>query len=46
MHLRAFVLLPLRDLAPGLVLQGKPIDEWIGAIQDQAIERIAGQAGD
>jgi 2-amino-4-hydroxy-6-hydroxymethyldihydropteridine diphosphokinase len=46
MHLRAFVLLPLRDLAPGLVLQGKPIGEWIDAIQDQAIERIAGQTGD
>lgn len=46
MHLRAFVLLPLRDLAPGLVLQGKPIGEWIDAIQDQPIERIAGQTGD
>lgn len=42
MHLRAFVLLPLRDLAPGLVLQGKSIDAWIDAIHDQPIERIAG----
>lgn len=42
MHLRAFVLLPLRDLAPSLVLQGRPIDEWIAAVEDQAIERIAG----
>lgn len=42
MHLRAFVLLPLRDLAPHLVLQGRPIDEWIAAVEDQAIERIAG----
>jgi len=40
MHLRAFVLLPLRDLAPALALGGKPIGEWIEAIQDQAIERI------
>ncbi|CAB5517637.1 2-amino-4-hydroxy-6-hydroxymethyldihydropteridinepyrophosphokinase [Achromobacter anxifer] len=41
MHLRAFVLMPLRDLAPGLALQGKPIDDWIGAIRDQPIERLA-----
>ncbi|WP_334158122.1 2-amino-4-hydroxy-6-hydroxymethyldihydropteridine diphosphokinase [Achromobacter insolitus] len=41
MHLRAFVLLPLRDLAPGLTLQGEPIDDWIGAIRDQPIERIS-----
>ncbi|QVQ24653.1 2-amino-4-hydroxy-6-hydroxymethyldihydropteridine diphosphokinase [Achromobacter deleyi] len=46
MHLRAFVLLPLRDLAPGLLLQDRPIGEWIDAIQDQPIERIAGQTGD
>ncbi|WP_313625864.1 2-amino-4-hydroxy-6-hydroxymethyldihydropteridine diphosphokinase [Achromobacter sp.] len=41
MQLRAFVLLPLRDLAPGLSLQGRPIDAWVDAIRDQAIERIA-----
>jgi 2-amino-4-hydroxy-6-hydroxymethyldihydropteridine diphosphokinase len=41
MHLRAFVLLPLRDLAPGLALQGKPIGDWIAAIHDQPITRIA-----
>ncbi|WLW60999.1 2-amino-4-hydroxy-6-hydroxymethyldihydropteridine diphosphokinase [Achromobacter aegrifaciens] len=41
MHLRAFVLLPLRDLAPGLTLQGKPIDDWIAAIHGQPIARIA-----
>lgn len=40
MHLRAFVLLPLRDLAPDMWVEGKPISEWIDAIQDQAIERI------
>ncbi|HEY9270415.1 2-amino-4-hydroxy-6-hydroxymethyldihydropteridine diphosphokinase [Achromobacter sp.] len=41
MHLRAFVLMPLRDLAPGLSLQGKPINDWIDAIHDQPIARIA-----
>jgi 2-amino-4-hydroxy-6-hydroxymethyldihydropteridine diphosphokinase len=40
MHLRAFVLLPLRDLAPDMWVEGKPIGEWIDAIQDQAIERL------
>ena len=40
MHLRAFVLLPLRDLAPDMWVEGKPISEWIDAIQDQAIERL------
>lgn len=39
MHLRAFVL-PLRDLAPDMWVEGKPIGEWIDAIQDQAIERL------
>ncbi|WP_454676187.1 2-amino-4-hydroxy-6-hydroxymethyldihydropteridine diphosphokinase [Achromobacter marplatensis] len=40
MHLRAFVLMPLRDLAPEIAVQGKPISEWIDAIHDQPIERI------
>jgi len=40
MHLRAFVLLPLRDLVPDMWVEGKPIGEWIDAIQDQAIERL------
>ncbi|MDH0093855.1 2-amino-4-hydroxy-6-hydroxymethyldihydropteridine diphosphokinase, partial [Achromobacter mucicolens] len=42
LHLRAFVLLPLRDLAPDLAVQGKPLDAWISAIRDQPIERLAG----
>ncbi|SSW64028.1 2-amino-4-hydroxy-6-hydroxymethyldihydropteridine diphosphokinase [Achromobacter agilis] len=37
MHLRAFVLLPLRDLAPDLTLQGRRIDDWIGEIHGQDI---------
>ncbi|MCY1242269.1 hypothetical protein D9M72_552210 [compost metagenome] len=39
MRLRAFVLLPLRDLAPEMVLEGRRIEDWIGGIRDQAIER-------
>lgn len=41
MQLRAFVLLPLRDLAPDLSLLGQPIAAWIDAIHGQAIEQIA-----
>ncbi|MPT41909.1 MAG: 2-amino-4-hydroxy-6-hydroxymethyldihydropteridine diphosphokinase [Achromobacter sp.] len=40
MQLRAFVLRPLRDLAPDLALQGRRIDDWIGEIRDQPIERM------
>lgn len=42
MHQRAFVLLPLRDLAPDMVVNGRPISAWIDEIRDQAIERMAG----
>lgn len=41
MQLRAFVLRPLRDLAPTLTLAGRDIDAWLGDITDQPIERIA-----
>lgn len=39
MRLRAFVLLPLRDLAPEMALEGRRIEDWIGGVRDQAIER-------
>ncbi|MGY6269893.1 2-amino-4-hydroxy-6-hydroxymethyldihydropteridine diphosphokinase [Achromobacter denitrificans] len=42
MHLRAFVLLPLRDLAPGLTLEGRRIDDWIGEIRGQDIRLSEG----
>lgn len=29
---RAFVLVPLAEIAPGLVLAGKPIGEWLAAV--------------
>lgn len=41
MQLRAFVLRPLRDLAPALTLAGRGIDAWLGDITDQPIERLA-----
>lgn len=42
MHERAFVLLPLRDLAPGMMLNGVPLDVLLARCKDQAIERLAG----
>lgn len=39
---RAFVLAPLADLRPELVIEGKPVWEWLNAsgIADQALERL------
>lgn len=31
---RAFVLVPLRDIAPELILEGKPVSQWIDALPD------------
>jgi 2-amino-4-hydroxy-6-hydroxymethyldihydropteridine diphosphokinase len=42
LHLRAFVLLPLRDLAPGLRVRGESLDHWLAQIRGQAIERLPG----
>lgn len=33
---RAFVLIPLRDIAPDLMLKGQPIGTWIEALPDAA----------
>lgn len=40
MHQRAFVLLPLQDLAPDMLVNGRPISTWVAQIRDQAIERL------
>jgi 2-amino-4-hydroxy-6-hydroxymethyldihydropteridine diphosphokinase len=40
MHERAFVLRPLRDLAPSIALPQGPIGDLIAGIAGQAIERL------
>lgn len=34
---RAFVLVPLADLAPDLIVSGRPLTSWLEAVSDQAI---------
>lgn len=41
MRLRAFVLVPLKEILSGdFLLEGKTLNEWIGQIKNQRIERL------
>lgn len=46
LHERAFVLYPLMEIAPGLVIPGRGrVEELLGGCAGQAIERLAERAG-
>ena len=41
LHLRAFVLAPLAEIAPALAIPGRgPVAAWLPAVATQAIERL------
>jgi 2-amino-4-hydroxy-6-hydroxymethyldihydropteridine diphosphokinase len=43
MHLRAFVLVPLHEIAPDAVIPGRgPVAALLPAVADQAVRRVAG----
>ncbi len=39
---RAFVLAPLADLAPEMMLESKSVAQWLAVCGDQAIEKLEG----
>jgi 2-amino-4-hydroxy-6-hydroxymethyldihydropteridine diphosphokinase len=42
---RAFVLVPLNDIAPDVVVSGKSIAEWAGICDRSGIEKARDDAG-
>ena len=42
LHERAFVLLPLAEIAPGLIVRGRKIDEWLADLSETAACRRCG----
>jgi 2-amino-4-hydroxy-6-hydroxymethyldihydropteridine diphosphokinase len=40
-HEREFVLRPLAELAPGLVLRGATVSEWLARLEPQGVEATA-----
>lgn len=45
MHERAFVLVPLNDIAPSLEIAGKTVAAWIAGIERSGIEKTRTDAG-
>lgn len=39
-HERAFVIRPLTDIAPGLILRDQPLSHWLEHTRDQTINRL------
>ncbi len=47
LHQRAFVLVPLAELAPAIEIPGRgPIGQWLASVADQAIDRLSDAAAD
>ncbi|WP_246272637.1 2-amino-4-hydroxy-6-hydroxymethyldihydropteridine diphosphokinase [Phyllobacterium pellucidum] len=42
---RAFVLVPLADIAPGLVVAGKPMSHWLARCDKAGVEEALGDSG-
>ncbi|WP_245411687.1 2-amino-4-hydroxy-6-hydroxymethyldihydropteridine diphosphokinase [Phyllobacterium leguminum] len=40
---RAFVLVPLAEIAPGIVVDGRTVEEWRSQCDDEGVERVEGE---
>jgi 2-amino-4-hydroxy-6-hydroxymethyldihydropteridine diphosphokinase len=45
MHERAFVLVPLNDIAPSLKIAGKTVADWNAGMERAGIEKARTDAG-